>query len=115
MPFPDASLFGTEDYTGSDVGPISTSDPAYQAMLAGNSPSTSTPAQGSTTGASLFGWLSLASNVAATAVNASRSGATSRPLVNRPATSLGSFGGVTTTTLLVIVAVFIGVIFLLRK
>lgn len=75
-----------------------------------------TPAQGSTTGSKLLGWLGLANNVANTVNSASRTGYTSRPGVNqRPTASLGSFGAVTTTTLLVIIAVFVSVLFLLRK
>lgn len=75
-----------------------------------------TPAQSSASGSGLLGWLGLASNVANTAANAARTGSTTRPGVNtKPASTMGAFGTITTTTLLVIVAVFIGVVFLLRK
>lgn len=77
--------------------------------------SVNTPAQSAGTGAGILGWLGLANNVANTVSNATRQGYTTRPGVYRSSSSLGSFGTVTTTTLLVIVAVFVGVLFLLRK
>lgn len=127
------------DPNGGVYNTISPSDPAYQQMMAGNVPQTgaadfseffspnkppvttgglasNSPAQSNKSGSSLLGWLGLANNVANTVVNPARAGAGTRTGVNqKPTSSLGSFGAVTSTTLIVIVLVFVGVVFMLKR
>lgn len=138
--FPDTANFTDPTYTGGDpMDPVDltgTNDPRIFLPQTGDlrleptmydpgntltPPTTGGAASNSSvqshsTGSSLLGWLGLANNVANTVANSTRSGYTTRPGVNqKPSASMGSFGTVTTTTLIVIVAVFVGVLFMLKR
>lgn len=56
---------------GISPGLISTTDPAYQAMLAGGT--ASSPAQSNSFGSQLFGWASLGATIAKTVIGANNS------------------------------------------
>lgn len=97
------------------AGDPSMYDPGSTLIPPTGGAASNSPVQSSGTGSKILGWLGLATNVTNTVVNATRTGYTTRPGVNSKATSLGSFGTLTGTTLVVILAVFVGVLFLLRK
>jgi hypothetical protein len=110
---------GVGTVSGQDLGnlnPWGVPDWSGIAPSSGGS-SSNTPVQSSTTGSSLLGWLGLGSSIAQTVTSATRSGAGTRPGVNKPTTtSLGMFGTVSSGSLfIVIVVAFIGAIFLLLR
>jgi hypothetical protein len=63
-------------------------------------------------GSSLLGWLGLGNQIAQTAIAASRGG---QPTVKRPGTLTQSVAATGTMTLIMIVLLFVGAIFVLRK
>lgn len=119
-------IYNTYDPNSQDpfgTGDLSTGDAPISGLPSGITPWSSAPPLGTQNqgpsapvsaqpGSSLLGWLGLASNVAATAVNASRGGT---PTTRRPGTLTQSVTGTSITTLAVIALLFIGAVFVLRK
>jgi hypothetical protein len=116
--FVDDPNFGTENYGAPSIASDSGAgtDPYFGTENYGIAPSTGGAAsnssvQSSSPGSNLLGWLGLGASVAQTVVNANRPNYRVGT-VRGPTMGVGTTGGL---TLLLIVAAFVGVIFLLRK
>lgn len=110
------SLFNTSGVGGNSPStpsslPVWTSDPAYQAMIAGNEPTVS-PVQNNTTGANLFGWLGLGNAIAQTVIGATKAGT---PVYPKPRTTLATPASSSSTLLLAAAAILLLVLFMGRK